>query len=154
MRIVKKILIGLLVVLVIIQFIQPARNRSNEHTSQDMARMVFVPENVQHVLQTACYDCHSNNTSYPWYSNVQPFGWLLARHIRKGKSELNFSEFGTYSNRRQISKLSGISNSVRDGTMPLGSYLILHQRARLSKKEKSSIIEWATKTKDSLISNK
>lgn len=152
MKTVKKILIGLLVVFVIIQFIQPARNRSNGRSSTDLAIKVFVPENVQRVLQTACYDCHSNNTSYPWYSNVQPFGWLMAGHIRKGKAELNFSEFGFYSKRRQISKLSGISNSVRDGTMPLVSYLILHQRARLSIKEKALIIEWATKTKDSLMS--
>src|SRR5215210_3387305 len=101
----KKILLGFLIVLVLIQFIQPARNRSNEILSTDLVKTIKIPENVQSVLKAACYDCHSNNTNYPWYSRIQPFGWLLARHIRNGKAELNFSEFGSYPLRRQISKL-------------------------------------------------
>src|SRR5437764_712012 len=122
----KKILFGLLVVLIGIQFIQPARNKNRETLSTDLAKTINIPANVQSILKTACYDCHSNNTNYPWYSRVQPFGWLLARHIKKGKEELNFSEFGSYSLRRQISKLDGIANSVKDGTMPLGSYTMIH----------------------------
>src|SRR5678816_2273647 len=130
MRRTKKILLGLLVVFVLIQFIQPSRNKSSEILSTDLAKTISIPENVQIILKTACYDCHSNNTNYPWYSRIQPFGWLLARHIRKGKAELNFSEFGSYSLRRRITKLTGIANSMKDETMPLSSYTMIHQNAR------------------------
>jgi hypothetical protein len=150
MRPTKKILIGLLGVLALIQFIQPSRNKSSEMLSTDLAKTINIPGNVQSVLKVACYDCHSNNTNYPWYSRIQPLGWLLARHIRKGKAELNFSEFGSYSLRRQISKLNGIANSIKDGTMPLSSYTMTHKDARLSKEDKALLNDWATRTKDSL----
>jgi len=150
MRRIKKILLGLLIVLIIIQFIRPGLNRSNEILSTDMTKTIIAPENVQRILKTACYDCHSNNTNYPWYSRIQPFGWLLAGHIKKGKAELNFNEFGSYSLRRRISKLNGIANSIKDGTMPLSSYTMVHKSARLSKENKALLIDWATRTKDSL----
>ena len=150
MRRLKKILLGLLIVLALIQFIQPGRNRSNEILSTDLAKKINVPEDVQKILEIACYDCHSNNTSYPWYSRVQPVGWLQAKHIKQGKAELNFSEFGSYSPRRQVSKLNGIANSIKDGTMPLNSYAMIHKDARLSKEDKALIIKWATRVKDSL----
>ena len=154
MKRVKKILLGALAMFILIQFIQPARNKSKEILSTDVTKTTNVPENVQGILKTACYDCHSNNTNYPWYSKVQPFGWLLARHIKHGKTELNFSEFGSYSQRRQISKLNGIANSLKDGTMPLSSYTMIHKDARLSEEDENLLIEWATRTKDSVMVNK
>ena len=149
----KKILLSLLMVLILIQFIQPARNKSSELSSTDIKKTFSIPENVQLVLQIACYDCHSNNTNYPWYSKIQPFGWLLAKHIKNGKAELNFNEFSSYSLRRQISKLTGIGNSVKDGTMPLTSYILIHKNARLSNEDKALLIGWAMSTKDSLSAN-
>ena len=146
----KKILLALLIVLVVIQFIQPARNKSSEIPSTDMAKTLIVPGNIQGILRTACYDCHSNNTSYPWYSRIQPLGWLLAGHIKRGKADLNFSEFGLYSVRVQISKLNEIANSLKDGTMPLSSYTIIHKNAQLSKEGKALLIDWAVRTRDSL----
>lgn len=154
MKILKKILLGLLIVLILIQFFQPARNKSNELLSTDLTKIFSVPQNARSILKTACYDCHSNYTNYPWYSKVQPFGWLLANHIKEGKKELNFSEFGSYSKRRQISKMNGIANSVKDGSMPLSSYTMIHKDARLSNGDKALLIEWATKMKDSLRLNK
>jgi hypothetical protein len=154
MKRLKRILLGLLVVLILIQFIQPTRNKSKEILSTDLVKTIKIPQNVQSILKTACYDCHSNNTNYPWYSRIQPFGWLLARHIRLGKAELNFSEFSSYSMRRQIGKLNGIANSIKDGTMPLGSYTMIHKNARLSKEDKALLIDWATRTEDSLRLNK
>jgi hypothetical protein len=154
MKLLKKILLGLLGVLILIQFIQPARNKNNELLSTDLTKIFKVPQNVQSILKADCYDCHSNNTNYPWYSKVQPFGWLLANHIKEGKEELNFSEFGSYSKRRQISKMNGIANSLKDGSMPLSSYTMIHKDARLSHQDKALLIEWATKTKDSLRLNK
>ena len=136
----KKILLSLLMVLILIQFIQPARNKSSELSSTDIKKTFSIPENVQLVLQIACYDCHSNNTNYPWYSKIQPFGWLLAKHIKNGKAELNFNEFSSYSLRRQISKLTGIGNSVKDGTMPLTSYILIHKNAGFQMKTKRYLL--------------
>ena len=146
----KKIGLIILVVLTGIQFIQPARNENGQALPSDISRIILIPSNVQLILQTACYDCHSNHTNYPWYTYVQPVGWILARHIKNGKTELNFSEYGSYSIRKQKNKLNSIVNSLKDETMPLSSYTLVHKNARLTKDEKAIIIDWAEKTKDSL----
>ena len=149
----KKILLAILIVLVGIQFIQPARNQSGQVLTTDMARMYKMPDTVQAILKSACNDCHSNNTNYPWYTYLQPVGWMLANHIRHGKKELNFNEFGSYTARRQRSKLKAIANQVKDGEMPLNSYTLMHKDARLTREQKQLIIEWVQKTKDGLEQN-
>lgn len=146
----KKILIGVLILFLLIQFIGPAKNQGKVIASEDITHIVAIPADVQARLKTACYDCHSNNTSYPWYANVQPLGWWLANHIKDGKAELNFNEFGSYSKRRQLSKLKGIGESINNGSMPLSSYTLIHRRAKLSTEDKKMIIDWAEKAKDSL----
>src|SRR3990170_2982997 len=103
MKLLKKVLIGLLIVFVAIQFIQPARNSKQQGIASGITTQYNMPSNVEGLLRTACYDCHSNNTRYPWYANIQPMGWLLADHIKDGKAELNFDEFGSYPKRRQLS---------------------------------------------------
>lgn len=150
MNLIRKILIILLVVFIAIQFIQPARNTNGQVLPPDISKVVSMPENVQSLLQVACYDCHSNHTRYPWYTYVQPIGWILRNHISEGKKELNFSDFGTYSQRRQESKFKSIVSQIKDGEMPLYSYTIIHKNARLSKEEKALIIDWAQAAKDSL----
>jgi len=147
---IKKILLGLLIVVIAIQFIQPARNKNGQEIATDISKIYSLPQSVQATLKTACYDCHSNNTNYPWYTNIQPVGWMMARHIKEGKEELNFSEFGSYSERRQLSKLRSIENSIKDGSMPISSYTIIHKNARLTKEEKAQLIDWAKIIRDSL----
>lgn len=149
MSILKKILLVLLLLFIALQFIRPARN-IGQVGQADIANRLMVPGSVEGVLKTSCYDCHSNNTRYPWYANIQPMGWLLANHIKDGKDDLNFNEFGTYTKRRQLSKLKAIGSSLKEGTMPLPSYTLLHQDAILSKEEKTLVTDWATKTRDSL----
>lgn len=149
----KRILLVLLVIFIGIQFIRPARNKSAQALSTDFAKVFVVPENIQSALQTACYDCHSNNTVYPWYSNVQPIAWWMANHIKEGKSRLNFSEFGNYAGRKQISKLKEIANQIEDDEMPLTSYKIIHRNTGFSKEKKEIIINWMNKTADSLSTN-
>ncbi len=150
MSIFKKIVLILLIVFIAIQFIQPARNKSGQVLPTDFSKAVSVPENVKMILQTACYDCHSNNTNYPWYTYVQPVGWILNNHIINGKKELNFSDFGSYPIRKQQSKLKAIADQIKDGEMPLYSYTIIHKNARLSKEQKVLITGWAQKAQDSL----
>ena len=146
-----KIFWALLILFIAIQFVQPARNKSGQVLATDMIKIYSVPDAVRAIFRTACYDCHSNNTRYPWYSNVQPAGWILASHIKNGRSALNFSEFGSYSRRKQTSKLKAITNSLNDGTMPLKSYRLIHRDARLSKDEKTLIINWATGQENNLM---
>lgn len=136
--------------LIIIQLIQPALNRSSKILVTDITQTYIVPPKVLQVLKKSCYDCHSNNTIYPWYASIQPVGWLLASHIKEGKKELNFSEFGSYGLRRQKSKIKGIANSIKDGSMPIGSYTLMHKEALLSDFEKELLINWAMNLQDSL----
>jgi hypothetical protein len=150
MRILKGTGLFLLLAFVVIQFFRPERNTGKGDLLNAITKQVPVPADVQVLLQNACNDCHSNNTRYPWYVNMQPGAWFMSQHIREGKKELNFDEFGSYSGRRQLSKLKSIAGSVKDGSMPLSSYTLMHKEARLSDKEKELIIEWALQTKDSL----
>jgi cytochrome c551/c552 len=153
MRHFKIISIALLIVFIAIQFIQPARNRSGQVLPTDITKTVNTPDNVLSIFQKACYDCHSDNTRYPWYMNVQPMGWMMAYHIKNGKGNLNFSEFGSYSIRKQANKLRAVAKSIKEGSMPVSSYVLLHADAKLSKENKELLIGWATKTKDSLSAN-
>ena len=148
---VKKILLVISVVFIVIQFIAPFRNKDGRVLETNISKIFNVSDSVQAVLTKACYDCHSNNTNYPWYSTIQPIGWLLAKHIKQGKAVLNFSEFGNYSKRKQLSKLTGIANSIKDNTMPLPSYKWMHKNARLMNTEKELLIKWIQQSKDTLV---
>ncbi|MBS1666491.1 heme-binding domain-containing protein [Chitinophaga defluvii] len=146
----KKIILGLIVVLIGIQFFQPLRNQSGEVTDMHIEKVYAVPQNVKAILQISCYDCHSNNTRYPWYSRIQPGAWYMAGHIKEGKEELNFSDFGTYSTRKQRNKFRAMSNQIRDGKMPLSSYTLIHRNAVLTQEEKQVLMKWFDAMADSL----
>ena len=146
MKIRKSYIVSIILILLIgIQFIRPARNYSGATSENSLGRLYEIPDTVSWVLQKACVDCHSNTTRYPWYSNIQPLGWILANHIRKGKTDMNFDEFGTYSGRKQKNKLKAVVNVIRDNKMPLRSYAWMHKDARLNEKEKQLLINWFTK---------
>ena len=133
----------MLLIFVLIQFYpRPEKNISSAQSSNSIEQLYPIKDSILQVLKVACYDCHSNNTNYPWYSNIQPVAWFLNRHIVEGKAELNFDEFGNYSKRRQLSKFKSISSQVNDGEMPLTSYKLLHKKASLSGKERSMITKW------------
>ncbi len=150
MKRIKIIVLVLLLIIIVIQFIQPAPNENGQVLETDITKIVEVPKNVQAILKSSCYDCHSNKTEYPWYSKIQPGGWWMASHIEKGKSELNFNEFGSYSKRRQQSKLKSIANTLKDGTMPIYSYTIIHKDAKLGKGDKALLINWIEIASDRL----
>lgn len=142
-RVTRKILLICLVIFLVIQLYQPARNRDNgERQPSHITELYNVPDSVNIIFANSCYDCHSNNTSYPWYAYIQPARFFMERHIRKGKKELNFSEFGTYSKRRRESKLEGIIKQVRSGEMPLVSYTVLHKNSKLTLKQREIVTNW------------
>lgn len=135
--------ISLLVALVALQLYRPAKNVSTQTPPTDIVQAYGVPADVAVILHKACYDCHSNNTHYPWYSNIQPVGMWLAHHVDEGKDELNFSEFGSYKPRRKARKMHELVEEVEEGEMPLESYTLIHGEAKLTAEEKQKLIEWA-----------
>ncbi|CAA9476227.1 MAG: hypothetical protein AVDCRST_MAG96-729 [uncultured Segetibacter sp.] len=137
------ILIALIAVLVVIQFFHPSKNISTAKSPNDMAVVHNVPANVRTILDKACNDCHSNNTRYPWYNNVQPVAWWLDHHVQEGKRELNFNEFAAYPLRKQYHKLEEVTEMVEEGEMPMSSYTLIHSDARLTDQEKETLINWA-----------
>ena len=139
----RKILLALLAVFVVIQFIRPAKNQAPGLSSTDITTKYAVPANVHAVLKRSCFDCHSNNTDYPWYNNIQPVAWWLNEHINEGKDELNFAEFATYSPKKARHKLEKVAEAVTDGWMPLNSYLWIHQDAKLNPEEAKLLADWA-----------
>jgi hypothetical protein len=139
----KKIAYFLLAALVVIQFFRPTRNEATGPQPNAIANKYAVPENVKDVLQRSCADCHSNNTVYPWYANVQPVAWWLNHHVEEGKGELNLDEFLTYSPKKAHHKLEEVIDMVKKGEMPLGSYTWIHRDAILSPAQKEALTTWA-----------
>ena len=143
MKLWKKIGLGLLAALLIIQFFRPERNLGATTLPNDITQVANVPPDVQAILKRSCYDCHSNRTNYPWYMEVQPVAWYLAHHIEEGKGELNFNEFGTYKPKKQLHKLQEIAKELEKGDMPLTSYTLIHRETNLSDAERTLVINWA-----------
>lgn len=141
---IKKILIAVVAILVLIQFIRPEKNVSNDNT-YDISKKYDIPADVSNLLKVSCNDCHSNNTTYPWYANVQPVAWWINDHIEDGKGHLNFSEFTKMPIAIQNHKLEETIEMVEDHEMPLASYTNfgLHSEANLSDEDRKKIIDWA-----------
>ncbi len=142
----KKFLIVLLIIFVIIQFIRPERNLGERETENT----IFVTQEVGRILQTSCYDCHSNYTNYPWYTNIQPLGWWMNHHVNEGKEELNFSEYEAYSLKRKLHKLKEIKEQIEEGEMPISSYTYQHSDAILSPEQKEILYKWVNETRNYL----
>jgi hypothetical protein len=139
---VKKILLGLLLLFMAIQFIRQSKNLGASPGPADLFAQHEAPAEVKQLLQTACYDCHSNTTRYPWYAEVQPVGWFLADHVKEGKQHLNFSEFDHLTPKRAARKLEQCTDEVTEGGMPLASYRLLHPEARLTGTQRKQLVDW------------
>ena len=157
----KTILLILFFLFLVIQFYQPDKNNNSITATNDIHSMVSVPDTVQQLLKVACYDCHSNNTNYPWYTNIQPVGWWLNDHIEEGKAHLNFNEFanipprnGKTTRERQLKKLEEVKETIEKSEMPLASYTLIHKEAKLNPAQKQLIIEWSENARHTISSIK
>ena len=146
----KKIVIALVIVFIGIQWIPSSKNETKSTIDTDFLIAFKASEEVSTIFKTSCYDCHSNNTYYPWYSRIQPMRYMMDTHVKNGKKDLNFNEFNTYSKRRQKSKLKSIISQLENDEMPLKAYTLLHKAAKLSVSEKTLVIDWVQQIKDSL----
>ena len=146
----KRFLIIMLVAFIAIQFFRPDKNVSTAVAVNDISTKYAIPTDVNTVLKASCYDCHSNNTAYPWYNNIQPVAWYLADHVKEGKKELNFNEFASYKVAKQYRKLEEIINEVEMDEMPIESYTLIHGGTKLTIDQKSKLINWATVLRDTI----
>ncbi|MBK5279776.1 MAG: heme-binding domain-containing protein [Bacteroidia bacterium] len=140
----KKIILVVSGLLILIQFVRPDRNVTNDRTN-DISNTYPVSAPLKSILESACNDCHSNKTNYPWYTEVQPIGWWLNYHVTDGKKHLNFSTFNKMPIAVQNHKFEEVIEMVKEGEMPLPSYtwLGLHEGANLTDAERKIIIDWA-----------
>lgn len=109
----------------------------------DLHEAVLLSAEVSQILVQACYDCHSVETTYPWYTDVVPVSWLVFHHVEEGRAELNFSEWKLYSEEKQAHKLDEIVEVVSSGEMPIKGYTLIHPAARLSDEQIKTITDWA-----------
>ena len=140
---VKRIVLGLALVFAGLQLIRPDRANPPFDAAQSVQTTATVPPEVRAVLTRSCYDCHSNETRWPWYSGVAPMAWGVANHVKEGRAELNFSDWGTYSVRKRVALLEKMCDEVREGGMPLKQYLWLHRDATLSEADWKSVCDWS-----------
>ncbi len=150
MPLLKKIGLALFVILVLIQFIHPAKNQLPVNRDQQLISRFAMPDSVQTILKKACMDCHSNTTYYPWYASIQPVAWWLDEHIRDGKRHLNFDEYTHRSLRYQYHKMEETIEMVNEEEMPLPSYTWTHGEARLTRAERVAITRWAQSIMDTM----
>jgi hypothetical protein len=139
----KKTGVVLLVLLLVIQFIRPAKNERAAYGENDYTHSLAVTPEIKSIVEKACLDCHSNHTNHQWYENIQPIGWWMNNHISEGKDELNFSEFSSYRAKKKAHKLEETAEMVEEGEMPLSSYTWMHKEAKLSAEEKKMLAVWA-----------
>jgi hypothetical protein len=139
----KRIVLGLALVFAAMQLFRPDRTNPPLDAARSVQSAAMVPPEVGAVLKRSCYDCHSNETRWPWYSGVAPMAWGVANHVKEGRAELNFSDWGTYSVRKRVALLEKMCDEVREGGMPLKQYLWLHRDATLSEADWKSVCDWS-----------
>lgn len=144
---IKKISLAFVVIIIVIQFIKPQRNSAPIAQPNAISTIYPVPNEVAQILKVSCNDCHSNNTKYPWYNNIQPVAWWLNDHISEGKRKFNLDEFATYSLKRQDHKLEELVETQDDHWMPMESYTWIHKEALLTNKQSKLLVEWANSTR-------
>jgi hypothetical protein len=133
----KRTLLIFLILFIVMQFIQT--EKTDEQVDKSLE--IKADEQVMTIFKTACYDCHSNEVKYPWYSTIAPFSWVISTHIEEGKKALNFSIWENYSVEKKEEKIKAIYRTVY-ASMPLQSYLWFHKEADLTKEQRSFIRDW------------
>ncbi|MBI5857790.1 MAG: heme-binding domain-containing protein [Sphingobacteriales bacterium] len=149
-RFIRPLLLFLLAALVIIQFFHPKPNKSKGDQPNFIGKNFAIPADVKSILDKACMDCHSNNTRYPWYTNIQPVDWWITKHVNEGKKGLNFDEYSNKRLRYQYHKMEEVIEQVKEGEMPLNSYLWIHKDAKLGQEEKKKLLDWANSVMDTM----
>jgi hypothetical protein len=138
----KIILLILVVIFIAIQFFRIDTTNPKADPLKDFFTISNPPEDIKGIFKNSCYDCHSDQTEYPWYSNIAPVSWLLKSHIDEGRENLNFSEWGDYSTDEQNEILDICKEKIKADEMPLSAYTLMHSNAKLDEKKKTLLFDW------------
>ena len=141
-KIIKWTLIVFVCLFILIQLKRPARTNPAVDASKTIEAHTQMAQPAKDILERSCRDCHSNNTEWPWYTNVAPLSWWITDHVNSGRQNMNLSEWGKLDRDRQGKKLQQICDEVQDGVMPLSSYLPMHPKAKLSEQDKKTLCDW------------
>jgi Haem-binding domain len=147
----KPALLILAAILLLAQAIRPARSNPPIVASQTIYASSLIRPDVQSIFERSCKDCHSDATTWPWYSGIAPVSWLVAHDVHHGRSKLNLSEWAAYSKKKKDQRLAEICDQVRSGDMPDSLYTMIHRGARLTSAERASICAWADSARDALL---
>ena len=142
---------GIAVIGLAVQFVPNELPAVEANNPDDLIGSGIVSEEISGILKTSCYDCHSNETKYPWYSHVAPVSWLVSKDVREAREELNFSTWQAYDMMEKLEKLDDIAIEVKEGEMPLGIYTVIHSSAKLDDAQRQLIVEWAEATMDVVV---
>jgi hypothetical protein len=142
MKIIKKILVALLIVFIIMQFFGPDRNEGDMATVDAFLLETNPPSDVKSILETTCFDCHSDVTTYPWYNKITPVNYWLADHIEDGKKHFNASAWDSYSLKKKDHKMDELIEEVEEKEMPLESYTYTHGDANLTDEQIAAVVAW------------
>ncbi|MBN1291262.1 MAG: heme-binding domain-containing protein [Candidatus Latescibacteria bacterium] len=141
-----KIAIGVAIGLfIIMQFFQPLKISKDVKSEGDMMKLLNVPAHVAGLIEKSCYDCHSYNTKWPFYSKISPMSWIVVYDVETGRKNVNFSIWNEYSTMIQIAKLRLVCNAIETGNMPLSKYTMIHRDAKLKKEDIDEICTWVEK---------
>jgi len=138
----KKIVLFILALLIVFQFIRIDKSTKPVDPALDIIELTKPNEEIASVLKASCYDCHSSQPAYPWYTNIAPVSWWIKHHINEGTHHLNFSDWGNYTQKRKDHKLEECIEMVEEDEMPMSSYTLMHKDAKLSPAQKTLLINW------------
>jgi hypothetical protein len=142
----KWIVVGVVVVLILIQFIQPSRTNPAVVPSRSLEAHVEVPPGVQSVLKRSCYDCHSSETAWPWYSHIAPISWYVVNDVNTGRSHVNFQNWEAQINEQEGKEHLGlVCKLIREGKMPPADYRLMHKGTDVSPEETTAVCAWSQK---------
>lgn len=138
----KKIGIGLIVILTLMQFKQIDKTNPEYNEAEDFITMTQPPTEIATLIKDACYDCHSHQSKYPWYTNIAPISWMIEHHIEEGREHLNFSKWTSYDAKKADHKLEECIEEIEEGKMPMKSYVVIHSEAKMTKEQQKALIDW------------
>lgn len=140
MTILQRILVYTFILLLFAQMIRIDKTNVPVNPANDFIMHQQVPTDLAQTLKIACYDCHSDETTYPWYTNYAPVSWWIKHHINEGREHLNFSVWATYSAKKANHKLEECVEMLEEGEMPMSSYTLIHKEAQLTPQQKADLI--------------
>lgn len=146
----KRIGIMVLVIVAAIQFIPVTKTNPAVDATNSLLSANAAPPEIAAILQRSCQDCHSNRTTWPWYSHVAPVSWVVAGDVNGARRHMNLDEWGSYSVEKRQSKLTKICEELKSGDMPDSKYLLIHRGAKLTAQQRATLCDWAQATRKAL----